>query len=629
MDKIVIFGKTQGFESYEIDLLERSEGVKNIYTHPKVLPLENGQFMLHYSFSRETACLSLYTRVINLGSERDGLIFGVAYKTDKNFDLLTVLNNILYPLYRGASTLLLNEDKDKIIHESIVEVLEREIYSQISNWGIKPCVSTSMAESPDSGKIRMLLVSSDKNFQDISNIQSTIKDYSDVYICKYPEVFKSDINSVALRSCKGKIAYIPSSTLIVPGTSDKKDKEEEKDKQKEKGVSTNPPPKPPIEEYDIVFKTLISPVESDFDFIVKNTYPQTALNALRFELIGGKNIAKINGSRLTINPNRKNREVENVYIQVSYNGKILKGVSYDIAPQRRRPLHIVLISSVIAVIAISIATLFIIEKHKKPDPPLVVIQDTVKVEDPGEKTLSPPIEPKNFCFKSNGNNAIKNNMPLVNYEKTSYERGEYTLKLLGDGSKYARITLEEMLCVNEDRPDHKSPKMVTVVAYDNNRKEIASQKYWIAAKNKLNGEQTFNTQSQKPSSNKGKEGSPQSIEKQIMDNYVLILYNEGRLNNKVDNAKEFYPYVGNFFVLKLEKKPNAKDLNIDSSNIVWEYKNEIFQDTTINDKFAIKLIVKDAPKDATDATEDLTIRCCYGNTQVKATIIGGIIIPEN
>ena len=585
MDKIVIFGKTQGFESYEIDLLERSEGVKNIYTHPKVLPLENGQFMLHYSFSRETACLSLYTRVINLGSERDGLIFGVAYKTDKNFDLLTVLNNILYPLYRGASTLLLNEDKDKIIHESIVEVLEREIYSQISNWGIKPCVSTSMAESPDSGKIRMLLVSFDKNFQDISNIQSTIKDYSDVYICKYPEVFKSDINSVALRSCKGKITYI------------------------EEG------PTPPPEPYDIVFKTLISPVESDFDFIVKNTYP---LNALRFELIGGRNIAKINGSRLTINPNRKNREVENVYIQVSYNGKILKGVSYDIAPRRRRPLPIVLISSVIAVIAISIATLFIIEKPKQPDPP-VDIRDSVEVKNSDRGILPAPTdfkEEKKFCFKSNGKKAIMNNMSLVNYEKTSYERGEYTLKLLGDGSKYARITLEEMLCVNEDRPDHKSPQMVTVVAYDNNRKVIASQKYWIAKKEGVKVSDT--KQDNRMAQDVNEESKPEKskdVANRIKSNYVLRCKDK---KGRIVISSQYTPKVKEIFSMELFLNDNGTEQNFDSNKISWKhYPEDIFEIKNNGSKTSVSITVKSPP----EASQDIWIRCYYDEIQVAAASI--------
>ena len=586
MDKIVIFGKTQGFESYEIDLLERSEGVKNIYTHPKVLPLENGQFMLHYSFSRETACLSLYTRVINLGSERDGLIFGVAYKSDKNFDLLTVLNNILYPLYRGASTLLLNEDKDKIIHESIVEVLEREIYSQISNWGIKPCVSTSMAESPDSGKIRMLLVSSDKNFQDISNIQSTIKDYSDVYICKYPEVFKSDINSVALRSCKGKITY--------PVTPD------------------NPPPKPPIdgEEYDIVFKTLISPVESDFDFIVKNTYP---LNALRFELIGGRNIAKINGSRLIINPNRENREVENVYIQVSYNGKILKGVSYDIAPRRRRPLPIVLISSVIAVIAIaiSIATLFIIEKS---DTTPVVIPDSVEVKNSDRGILPAPPdlkEEKKFVFTIE-NKPINKFMFLVN-NQTTYSKGEYYFKVV-EGVEYVTILSNKLIVIQNPTENNAE---VIIEAYDNKtNKKIASQKYWIAKKEGVKVSDT--KQDNRMAQDVNEESKPEKskdVANRIKSNYVLRCKDK---KGRIVISSQYTPKVKENFSMELFLNDNGTEQNFDSNKISWKhYPEDIFEIKNNGSKTSVSITVKSPP----EASQDIWIRCYYDEFQVAAASI--------
>lgn len=210
MINIVLYGKPRGFESHEYGFdIDNTTAVDNSFPEPLLKPKNFQEPVLHY-FSREGySGIEYYTRAKGYESERDGIVFGIALKTDHDFDLTKVVNDILSRYWSDFASVLLNE-VERFSYPTILKILNG------TKWGGEDIsiIQKSIEQAPLNNPSKNLCLLYAPEFDQIHAVEAQLKQYSDVYISANLDIFNDSINSVVLNLTGGKIHTIKDGAIV-------------------------------------------------------------------------------------------------------------------------------------------------------------------------------------------------------------------------------------------------------------------------------------------------------------------------------------------------------------------------------------------------------------------------------
>jgi len=212
MINIVVFGKPNSYESYEYEFDGESfQNKENTHLEPAIKPQNFNDIVLHYYSKDGIIGCELYTRCYGYSSERQGIIFGVGLKSDHDFEIIEAIEKLLKPFWSDLASVFL-DSSNKYISPSIVNSLKN---TQWSDDEIQ--LVTSIKKNVEAPKAKyhdgiLLLVASEMS--KINDVESKIKEFSDVYIVSNAEVFKEPNNQSVLNKQAGdKIFQIEDKTI--------------------------------------------------------------------------------------------------------------------------------------------------------------------------------------------------------------------------------------------------------------------------------------------------------------------------------------------------------------------------------------------------------------------------------
>ncbi len=201
MKKIIVFGKPRSFESYEFEFDDNSatNNKANSHIEPLLKPTQN-QAVLHYFVKDGCVCLEFYNYAKAFDTDRQGCIFGVGIKTDKDLNLSYTINKVLIPFWKVFAGAFLNEN-DNFSDSTIIDALQVTKFGEEERHLIGNTTNNMLYVKPEKNKVLLLVADLDE----IKVVESQIKKYSDIYIAGNQEIFKDDINKL-LRS-KNNLIY--------------------------------------------------------------------------------------------------------------------------------------------------------------------------------------------------------------------------------------------------------------------------------------------------------------------------------------------------------------------------------------------------------------------------------------
>ncbi len=210
MINIVIYGKPRSFESHEYGFdVDNTTSVDNSFPEPLLKPKNYQEMVLHYFSKNGYSGIEIYNRAKGYESERDGIVFGIALKTDHDFDMTKVVDNVLMQYWSDFASVLLN-DEERFASPSILEVLNGTKWGDEDVSIIRQSIGKEKSRTPNK-KICLLYA---PEYDCISVVESQLKEYGDVYISDNPDIFKDPINSVVLKITDGRIHTIKDNTIV-------------------------------------------------------------------------------------------------------------------------------------------------------------------------------------------------------------------------------------------------------------------------------------------------------------------------------------------------------------------------------------------------------------------------------
>lgn len=210
MINIVIYGKPRAFESHEYGFdADNASAVDNSFPEPILKPKNYREMVLHY-FSRDGySGLECYNRAKGYESERDGIVFGIALKTNHDFDITKVVDNVLVRYWSDFASVLLNEE-ERFAYPSILSVLNGTKWEEEDVLNIRSSIEQAPPRVPNK-KICLLYA---PEYDQICAVESQLKDYSDVYVSDNLDIFNDSINNVVTNLTGGKIHTIKDGTIV-------------------------------------------------------------------------------------------------------------------------------------------------------------------------------------------------------------------------------------------------------------------------------------------------------------------------------------------------------------------------------------------------------------------------------
>lgn len=210
MINIVIYGKPRAFESHEYGFdADNATAVDNSFPEPILKPKNYREMVLHY-FSRDGySGLECYNRAKGYESERDGIVFGIALKTNHDFDITKVVDNVLVRYWSDFASVLLTEE-ERFAYPSILAVLNGTKWGDEDVLNIRGSIEQASPRVPNK-KICLLYA---PEYDQISVVESLLKEYEDVYISDNLDIFKDSINKVVLNLTGGKIHTIKDGSIV-------------------------------------------------------------------------------------------------------------------------------------------------------------------------------------------------------------------------------------------------------------------------------------------------------------------------------------------------------------------------------------------------------------------------------
>lgn len=211
MINIVIYGKPRAFESHDFCFEDKdgSTFTDNSFPEPSLKPKHFDELVIHYFSNNGYAGVECYNRAKGYESDRDGIVFGIALKTDHDFAITKVIENILKPYWSDFASALLN-DEDRFIRPTILEILNGTKWDKNDADNIKGSIEASSSHVPTKNMCLLYLPDLDQ----IPIIESQLKDFKDVYISANLDIFKDSINKVVLNQTQGQICTVENGTIV-------------------------------------------------------------------------------------------------------------------------------------------------------------------------------------------------------------------------------------------------------------------------------------------------------------------------------------------------------------------------------------------------------------------------------
>lgn len=211
MINIVVYGKPRAFESHDFCFEDKdgSTFTDNSFPEPSLKPKHFGEYVIHYFSKNGYAGVECYNRAKGYECERDGIVFGIALKTDHDFSITKVIENILKPYWSDFASALLN-DEDRFIRPTILEILNGTKWDKNDADNIKGSIEASSSHVPTKNMCLLYLPDLDQ----IPKIESQLKDFKDVYISANLDIFKDSINKVVLNQTQGQICTVENGTIV-------------------------------------------------------------------------------------------------------------------------------------------------------------------------------------------------------------------------------------------------------------------------------------------------------------------------------------------------------------------------------------------------------------------------------
>lgn len=227
MIDIVVFGKPRSFESFEFEFEgKKLQNPENSHIEPSIRPKDFDEPIFHYYSKNGIVGWEVYRRCRGFDSDRQGIVFGVGIKSDKGFGLIDSLRDILMPYWEVFAQAFLDKN-NKFQFDSIVGFLkttkwgsddEEKICSKFSNDTFQ---TGCLVESP--------LLLALPNIDELKSIESTIKEYNDVYIASRPEIFRDPINNdVLIKQANNVIHVVKNGNIEILNIGSSKEEEKNK-----------------------------------------------------------------------------------------------------------------------------------------------------------------------------------------------------------------------------------------------------------------------------------------------------------------------------------------------------------------------------------------------------------------
>jgi hypothetical protein len=196
MIDIVVFGKPRSFESYEFEFDgHKEQSLTNTHLEPIIKPVDYNIPVFHYYKKDSIAGWEVYRRCRGFDSSRDGIVFGVGVKSDKDFDLIGSLTRYLIPFWEDFADAFLDSNKTFKI-DSIIDRLKSTKWSSDEKEKVSSSIKEESIPDTINNDITLLLVAPD--FSEIQKVENVIKTYSDVYIAGDATLFQMPINKTVL-----------------------------------------------------------------------------------------------------------------------------------------------------------------------------------------------------------------------------------------------------------------------------------------------------------------------------------------------------------------------------------------------------------------------------------------------
>ena len=468
MKNIVVFGKPKAFESYEFEFEERLTTKKeNTHIEPYIRPIDLKKAVLHYYVKENYVCYEYYARANGFTSDRIGGVFGVCIKSDKDIKLFDAQESVLLPFYKDLSDSFLYNN-NSFNTQSIINQVSKTEWSPEEQEAIDNVVDN--VPFIKATKELLLLVVPD--FRKVENIESQIKEYSDVYIADNPDIFKNSDHKLYLKKCNYLIFTVEDDNLVPY-------KKAKKDENGSDGTGFRKPPG-------------------------GNDNDEGGEDRKGFEKGPYRGNGNSGGGESPLPP----------------------GTDTDTKPDTWWTRTLIMVLSIFGTLVVLVVIVLILNSLFSSSSGGTSVNVPVGDSGTGSGTVEQPTEQKNFSANAvklaNYDDPIKESLylnPIPMYDgdenKTTTVPNEISLDLSEEGKKYAKIENNNLNVTNKPNQDTK----VTVIAkLKQSGEELARKEYTIAKKVEVN------TGS---SSTEGEKGS------QIKQTDIVIIFEGGYNKNSV------------------------------------------------------------------------------------------------
>jgi hypothetical protein len=205
---IILFGKPDSFESYEL----ATTGVKRIFDsfiEPEIKVSQSQNYVYHQFINDGFSYLQIYSFAQAYQSGREGIVIGVAFKSDTLIDLsnenLNTLKSILESFKNKAldGIEFKSNSLDKTVQEFYQEALSYTEKIKYKNNSLSKSINQSLL---------LFLPNLDSGLKNLRNEINLLKD---VYISSNKEVFTASINIKYLYTVENKFYTLNSENKII------------------------------------------------------------------------------------------------------------------------------------------------------------------------------------------------------------------------------------------------------------------------------------------------------------------------------------------------------------------------------------------------------------------------------
>jgi hypothetical protein len=205
---IILFGKPDSFESYELS----SSGVKRIFDsfiEPEIKVSQNQKYVFHQFINDGFSYLQVYSFAQAFQSGREGIVIGVAFKSNslielcnENFDTLKlILDNFKNKALEGIA--FKTNSLDKTVQEIYQEVLTNTQKIKYSDNSISQSINQSL----------LLYLPNLEN--GLKKLRNEVNLLNNVYISSNKDVYASVINTKYLYTVDNKFYTLNNENKII------------------------------------------------------------------------------------------------------------------------------------------------------------------------------------------------------------------------------------------------------------------------------------------------------------------------------------------------------------------------------------------------------------------------------